>query len=43
MFTDPALEITPYIEMKNGNQDAMKIDPLPTEIKVGDNGQLNLF
>lgn len=43
MFTDPALEITPYIEMKNGNQDAVKKDPLPTEIKMGDNGQLNLF
>ena len=43
MFSDPALEITPYIEMKNGNQDAVKNDPLPTEIKVGENGQLTLF
>ena len=43
MFTDPALEITPYIEMKNGNQDAVKIDPLLTEIKMGENGQLSLF
>lgn len=41
MFTDPALEITPYIEMKNGNQDAVKNDPLPTEIKIGE--QLSLF
>ena len=41
MFTDPALEITPYIEMKNGNQDAVKKDPLPTEIKIGE--QLSLF
>lgn len=41
MFSDPS-DVSPFIEMKNGNRNAVN-DPLPTEIKVGENGQLTLF
>jgi len=41
MFSDTS-DVSPFIEMKNRNRNAAN-DPLPTEIKVGENGQLALF
>ena len=38
MFSDPASDIQPYIDLKNETD-----DPLPTEVKVGENNQLMLF
>jgi hypothetical protein len=41
MFSDPS-DVSPFIEMKNGNRNAAN-DPLQTEIKTDENGQLKLF
>ena len=41
MFSDPS-DVSPFIEMKNGNRNAAD-DPLPTEVKTDENGQLTLF
>lgn len=41
MFSDPS-DVSPFIEMKNGNRNAAN-DPLPTEIKTDENGQVSLI